>query len=109
VRVSASLLDWKLTNNFFSCSQARRQCERAVGARARSCQACYNSKQKCEGAVWGATAGPIGGPRKPEADEKGSLAEAVKMLGNEMRQIREILDEGLAEMADAMGRWMEDH
>ena len=31
------------------------------------------------------------------------------MLGSEMRQIREILDEGLAEMADAMGRWMEDH
>ena len=54
-------------------------------------------------------AGPIGGPKEPEADEKGSLAEAVRMLGSEMRQIREILDEGLAEMADAMGQWMEDH
>ena len=37
------------------------------------------------------------------------MAEVVRMLGSEMRQIREILDEGLAEMADAMGRWMEDH
>ena len=54
-------------------------------------------------------AGLIGGPRKPEADEKGLLAEAVRMLGSEMRQIRQILDVGLAEMADAMGRWMDDH
>ena len=109
MHVSANLLDWKLTNNFFSYSQARRRCERAVGARARSCQACYNSKQKCKGAVWGATAGPIRGPRKPEADKKGSLAEAVRVLGSKMRQIRGILDVGLVEMADAMGRWMEDH
>ena len=41
--------------------------------------------------------------------EKGLLAEAVRVLGSEMRQIREILDEGLTEMVDAMGRWMEDH
>ena len=109
MHVSANLLDWKLTNNFFSCSQARRQCEHVVGARARLCQACYNSKQKCEGVVWGAMAGLIGGLKEPEADEKGSLAEAVRMLGSEMRQIREILDEGLAEMADTMGQWMEDH
>ena len=53
--------------------------------------------------------GLIGGPRKPKADEKGSLAEAVRMLGSEMRQIREILDAGLVEVADAMGQWMEDH
>ena len=53
--------------------------------------------------------GPIGGLKEPEVDEKGSLAEAVRMLGSEMRQIREILDEGLTEMVDAMGRWMEDH
>ena len=87
----------------------KRWCERTVGAQARSCQACYTSKQKCEGAVWGATAGPRGGPKEPEADKKGSLAEVVRMLGSEMRQIREILDEGLTEMADAMGWWMEDH
>ena len=37
------------------------------------------------------------------------MAEAVRVLGSEMRQIRAILDEGLMEMADAMGRWMEDH
>ena len=37
------------------------------------------------------------------------MAEAVRMLGSKMRQIREILDEGLAEMVDAMGWWMEDH
>ena len=54
-------------------------------------------------------AGLIGGLKKPKADEKGSLAEAVRVLGSEMRQIRGILDVGLAEMADTMGRWMEDH
>ena len=37
------------------------------------------------------------------------MAEAVRMLGSEMRQIREILDEGLMEMVDAMGWWTEDH
>ena len=99
----------KLTNSFFSCRQAKRRCEHIVGAQAKSCQACYHSKQRCEGAVWGAMAGPIGGPKKPEVDKKGSLAEVVRVLGSKMRQIREILDEGLAEMADAMGQWMEDH
>ena len=46
---------------------------------------------------------------KPEADEKGSLAEAVRVLGSEMRQIREILDVELWDVAEAMSRWMEDH
>ena len=41
--------------------------------------------------------------------EKGSLAEAVRVLGSEMRQIREILDVGLWDVVEAMGRWMEDH
>ena len=99
----------KLTNSFFSCRQAKRRCECVVGAQAKSCQACYRSKQKCEGAVWGATAGPIGGLKKPEVDEKGLLAEAVRVLGSEMRQIREILDVGLWDVVEAMSRWMEDH
>ena len=99
----------KLTNSLFSCRQAKRQCERVVGAWAKSCQACYRSKQKCEGTVWGATVGPIGGLKKTEADEKASLAEVVRVLGSEMRQIREILDVGLWDVVEAMSRWMEDH
>ena len=66
-------------------------------------------KQKCEGAVWGALAGLIGGPREIEAEEKGSLAEVVKVLVSEMGQIRGILDVGLWDVAEAMNRWMEDH
>ena len=42
-------------------------------------------------------------------DEKGLLAEAVRVLASEMGQIRGILDEGLMEMVDVMGQWMEDH
>ena len=38
----------------------------------------------------GSNGGPDRRPRKPEADKKGLLAEAVRMLGSEMRQIREI-------------------
>ena len=83
-----TVIKFKLTNSLFSCRQAKRWCERVVGAWAKSCQACYRSKQKCEGTVWGVTAGPIGGPKKPEADEKGLLAEVVSVLGSEMRQIR---------------------
>ena len=58
----------------------KRRCEHAVGAWARLCQACYNSKQKCEGAVWGTMAGPIGGPKEIEMGGKGLLAEAVRVL-----------------------------
>ena len=104
-----TVIRFKLTNSFFSCRQAKRQCEHVVGARAKSCQACYHSKQKCEGVVWGVMAGPIRGPKKPEADEKALLAEAVRVLGSEMRQIREILDMGLWDVVEAMGWWMEDH
>ena len=87
----------------------KRWCERAVGAQARSCQACYNSKQKCEGAVWGATAGLIGGLKKPKVDEKGSLAEVVRVLGSEVGQIRGILDVGLVDLVDMMTWSMDDH
>ena len=87
----------------------KRQCEHAVGAQARSCQACYTSKPKCEGAVWATTVGPIGGPKQIEMGEKESLAEAVRVLGSEMRQIREILDVGLWDVVEAMSWWMEDH
>ena len=54
-------------------------------------------------------AGPIGGLKRPEVDEKALLAEAVRVLGSEMRQIREILDVGLWDVAEVMSRWMEDH
>ena len=53
--------------------------------------------------------GPMGGPKKPKVDKKGLLAEAVRVLGSEMRQIREILDVGLWDVAEAMSWWMEDH
>ena len=42
-------------------------------------------------------------------DEKGSLAEVVQVLGNEMGQIRRILDVGLVDVVDAMSQWMEDY
>ena len=83
--------------------------KRVVGAQARLCQACYHSKQKCEGAVWGASAGLIEGLKETEVDEKGSLAEAVRVLGSEMGQIRGILDVGLVDLVDMMTQWMEDH
>ena len=105
----ASRLVWSLTKNLFSCRQVKRQCEHPVGALARSCQACYNSKQKCEGAVWGTTVGLIGGPKETEVGEKGSLAEVVRVLASKVGPIRGILDIGLMEMADAMSRLMADH
>ena len=51
----------------------------------------------------------IRGLKEMEADEKGSLAEAVRVLGSEMGQIRRILDIGLWDVAEAMSWWMEDH
>ena len=42
-------------------------------------------------------------------DEKASLAEAIKVLGSEMGQIRRILDIGLVDVVDTMSWWMEDH
>ena len=53
--------------------------------------------------------GPIGGMKTSEADEKGSLAEAVRVIASEMGQIRGILDIGLWDVAEAMSWWMEDH
>ena len=55
------------------------------------------------------TAGPIGGLKETEVGEKGLLAEAVRVLGSEMGQIRRILDIGLWDIAEAMSQWMEDH
>ena len=54
-------------------------------------------------------AGLIGGLKKTEANEKRLVAEAVRVLGSEMGQIRRILDIGLTDVADAMTQWMEDH
>jgi hypothetical protein len=53
--------------------------------------------------------GPIRGPKENKVGEKGSLAEAVRVLGSEMGNIRRILDIGLAEVAEVMSWWMEDH
>ena len=75
---------------------------------ARSCHACCNSKQKCEGAVWGATVGLIRGLKRVEVD-KGFIAEAIRVLGSEAGQIKRILDVGLTDLADTMSWWMEDH
>ena len=55
------------------------------------------------------TVGLIGGPKETKVEERGLLAEAVRVLGSEMGQIRGILDVGLAEVVEAMSRWMEDH
>ena len=53
--------------------------------------------------------GLIRGPKKPKADKKASLAEAVRVLESEAGHIRRILDIGLVDLADAMTQWMEDH
>ena len=59
--------------------------------------------------VWGTMAGLIRGLKEIKVGEKGSLAEAVRVLGSEMGKIRGILDVGLADLVDAMTWWMEDH
>ena len=48
--------------------------------------------------------GLIGGPKETEVKERGSLAEAVRVLGSEMGQIRGILNVGLAEVVKAMSQ-----
>ena len=53
-----------------------KRCEHVVGAWARLCWACYHSKQKCEGAVWGASTGLIRGPKETKVEGKASLAKA---------------------------------
>ena len=79
-----------------------------VGAQAKSCQACYHLKQKCEGVIWGASAGLIRGLRETKVGEKGSFAEVVRVLGSEMGQIRRILDIGLWDVVEVMSWWMEE-
>ena len=59
--------------------------------------------------VWGASAGLIGGLKRNKVDEKGSLAEAIRVLESEAGKIRRTLEKGLRDMVDVMSQWMEDH
>ena len=53
--------------------------------------------------------GLIRGPKNHKVDEKGWLAEAVRVLGSEVGKITGILDVGLADLADTMTQWMDNH
>jgi hypothetical protein len=79
-----------LTDLSFRCNQAKWTCEREVGARRKSCDACFHKKQKCEGAIWSTVDGELSGAAAAHGGGLGHVGEAIL---HELRMLREALGE----------------
>ena len=82
-----------------------RACERVKGGRAKSCLACGKAKQRCVGAMWEGGEGLNGTPMGELTGLVRELVGEMKGFQEELREVKEVVEKGLKNMARASHLW----
>ena len=80
-------------------------CDRVKGGRAKSCLACGRAKQRCVGLVWEGGDGLNGVPMVELTGLVRELVGEMKGFREELREVKEVVEKGLKNVARASHSW----